>query len=307
MSPWYMHRMALNKLDQASQNLKLVRAAFIRKVFLLLSLMLFVITLMTSVPFIHRPLISFMQEENDRAVGLISINVFIFAIIYLPMAFIRKVRRSIICASILTIFTGFITSSLTAYTEAEVFLLTLVMTLAMCGLVVLFNLQTKSDFVTSGHGRLLFSALAFTVVGTGGALSIYVFKIKDIYVFIAAQCSVIFIIWLVIDLQMLIKGQRSSAEISVEDYTFTAIQLFLDMFIIFWIIWGILMVLLCILGLCMGGGHGDVPSCPSCEKIKDCDDCCGCCCCSSTTDPGRKPTADPREMTNAATITVQPM
>ncbi|KAI1701353.1 inhibitor of apoptosis-promoting bax1 domain-containing protein [Ditylenchus destructor] len=284
-----------------------VRAAFIRKVFLLLSLMLLVITLMTSVPFIHRPIMSFMQKDSEKiAVGLIAINVFIFVIIYLPMAFIRKMRSSIICASILTIFTGFITSTLTAYTEAEVFLLTLVMTFAMCGLVVLFNLQTKTDFVTSGHGRLLLSALMFAVVGTGGAVSLYVLQIKDIYVFIAAQSSVIFIAWLVIDMQMMIKGQRSSAKISPEDYTFTAIQLFLDMFIPFWIVLGLLMALLAILGLCMGGGHGDVPSCPSCKNIKDCDDCCGCCCCSST-NSGRKPAEDPRQMTNAAPITVQPM
>ncbi|KAI1695886.1 protein lifeguard 1 [Ditylenchus destructor] len=107
---------------------KSIRAGFIRKVFLSLILMLFVVAAMTSMPFIYQPLIPLIRQNVN-----LYVSIALLVIIYFSMACMSHLRRSypqnIGCASLLAIAMCFITTTISAFTEAQVVLLALAITL----------------------------------------------------------------------------------------------------------------------------------------------------------------------------------
>ncbi|KAI1731201.1 inhibitor of apoptosis-promoting bax1 domain-containing protein [Ditylenchus destructor] len=273
---------------------KSIRAGFIRKVFLLLLLMLFVVAAMTSIPFIYRPLIPFIRQNP----ALLYVSIALLVIIYFPMACVSQLRRSypqnIGCASLLVIAMGFITATVSAFTEAEVVLLALAITLVSCVTVILFTLQTSCDF-TSWTGRIIFIALVLLITGISSILSIFVLKIHYPYIIAATVSAIIFMAWFAIDIQLIIGGGR--CEISPEDYIFAAIQLFVDIMIIFWLV-------LIIVALVASDGKGGDCNCSG----SGCGSCnCSCCVTSPTQNRERQNRDQGPVLVNAAAITAQPL
>ncbi|KAI1705601.1 inhibitor of apoptosis-promoting bax1 domain-containing protein [Ditylenchus destructor] len=245
---------------------KSIRAGFIRKVFLLLILMLFVVAAMTLVPFIYRPLIPFIRQNP----ALLYVSIALLVIIYFPMAcasqLLRSYPQNIGCASLLVIAIGFITATISAFTEAEVVLLALAITFVSCVTVILFTLQTSCDF-TSWTGRIILIALIILIAGISSILSIFVLKIHYPYIIAATLSAIIFMAWFAIDIQLIIGGRRH--EISPEDYIFATIQLFVDIMIIFWLV----LIIVALVAAsdsdcnCSGGGCGSCNCSCGCDTL----------------------------------------
>lgn len=88
-NPGYMEdgsgpKMDLNFNDQS------IRAGFIRKVFILVTLMLAVVAVMTAVPFLHQPTMTFVRSSP----GIYWLSYGTFLVVYIALMCCESVRRS---------------------------------------------------------------------------------------------------------------------------------------------------------------------------------------------------------------------
>ncbi|KAI1702236.1 protein lifeguard 1 [Ditylenchus destructor] len=126
-------------------------------------------------------------------------------------------------------------------------------------------------------------------------LNTFYFRLKNpLSNIIAATVSaIIFMAWFAIDIQLIIGGRRR--EISAEDYIFATIQLFMDIMIIFWLVFIIVALVAASDGDCNCSGGG----CGSCN--------CSCGCDTLSTQNKEKKNRDHEPvLVNSAPIIAQP-
>uniref|UniRef100_A0A915Q6F9 Uncharacterized protein n=1 Tax=Setaria digitata TaxID=48799 RepID=A0A915Q6F9_9BILA len=208
-----------------------VRAAFIRKVFTLVSIMLMVVTLMTAMPFLHHDTMMFIRTNP-----LLYIMSFItFLVVFLTLTCCESVRRSfpgnLIALSVLTLAMGYMTMMLCSYHRVISVLLCLIITLVCCVGIIIFSSQTKYD-LTSMYSMVFIVGLVITCFGIVAIIASVAFHIKWLYTVYAGLAALLFMVHLAVDVQEIMGGRKY--EISPEDYIFAAIQVFLDIILIFW-------------------------------------------------------------------------
>lgn len=210
-----------------------IRAAFIRKVFLMVTIMLGVVALMTAIPFFHQPTMTFVQRTPS--VYLLSYGAFL--VVYIALMCCEGVRRSfpanIICTAILTLAIGYMTMMICARYNVVSVLLCLTITTICCGGIILFSMQTKYD-ITSMMGFVFIASMVLMVFGLVAMIGMMAFNVKWLYLVYAGLAALLFMIYLAIDVQMIMGGRKY--EISPEDHIFAAIQVFLDIVYIFWML-----------------------------------------------------------------------
>uniref|UniRef100_A0A915EAG9 Uncharacterized protein n=1 Tax=Ditylenchus dipsaci TaxID=166011 RepID=A0A915EAG9_9BILA len=210
-----------------------IRAAFIRKVFFMVSIMLAVVTVMSAIPFIHTPTKLFIQQNH----GIYLLGYFTFLVVYIALMCCEGVRRSfpsnIICTAILTLSIGYMTMVLCSVHELTPVLMCLAITCVCCGSIIIFASQTKYD-LTSMMGFMFIASMVLMVFGLVAAVSMIAFKVRFLYTIYAGLAALLFMVYLAIDIQMLMGGRKY--EISPEDHIFAAIQIFLDIVYIFWML-----------------------------------------------------------------------
>uniref|UniRef100_A0A914EAB4 Uncharacterized protein n=1 Tax=Acrobeloides nanus TaxID=290746 RepID=A0A914EAB4_9BILA len=70
------------------------------------------------------------------------------------------------------------------------------------------------------------------IIGIVAIVVLVAFNVRWLYMAYAGLSAILFMVYLAIDIQLIMGGRKY--EISPEDYIFAAIQLFLDIIIIFW-------------------------------------------------------------------------
>ncbi|KAH7724410.1 Uncharacterized protein family UPF0005 containing protein, partial [Aphelenchoides avenae] len=217
-----------------------IRQAFIRKVFFLVSIMLGVAAIMSALPFMHPPTMTFVRHNQ----ALYWISYVTFFVIYLVLMCFESVRRSfpanLICTAILTLSIGYMTMMITAFHQIEVVMLALVITTLCCGSIIIFAMQTKYD-ITSMMGFMFIASMVLMMFGLVTMVSMLFFRVTFLYLIYAGLSALLFMVYLAIDIQMIMGGRKF--EISPEDHIFAAIQIFLDIIYIFWTILSILGIL----------------------------------------------------------------
>ncbi|KAJ9597683.1 hypothetical protein L9F63_011461, partial [Diploptera punctata] len=158
--------------DQFSSSFsnKKIRAAFIRRVYTLLTLMLVVVSAMCALFMFVPPLKEFMHKYW----WLVFIATFIYIGLVITLVCFQDIRRksplNIILLAIFTFISGFILAFLTSYYDVLTVLMALGTTVGLCLLITLFACQTKVDI--TGWGAYLsiillsffiFSLIAFII------------------------------------------------------------------------------------------------------------------------------------------------
>uniref|UniRef100_A0A1I7ZQZ0 Protein lifeguard 1-like n=1 Tax=Steinernema glaseri TaxID=37863 RepID=A0A1I7ZQZ0_9BILA len=219
--------------DNLSFSDQTIRAAFVRKVFTLVAIMLGVVAVMSAMPFIHHPIKSFVHQ--NMALYWVSYGVFLG--VYIALMCCESVRRSfpsnLIMTAILTLAIGYMTMMLCSVYDIVSVLLTLIITTVCCASIIVFAATTKKD-LTSMLGVMFILSMVLFLFGLVAVMSVYIFKVKFLYTIYAGLAALLFMFYLAIDIQMIMGGRKY--EISPEDHIFAAIQIFLDIIYIFWML-----------------------------------------------------------------------
>jgi len=160
-----------------------------------------------------------------------------FLVVYIALVCCEGVRRSfpsnLICTAILTLAIGYMTMMITSLHRIESVALCLIITAVCCGTIVLFASQTKYD-LTSMIGYVFIFSMVLMIFGLVAIISMVFFKVRFLYLIYAGLAALLFMFYLAIDVQMIMGGRKF--EISPEDHIFAAIQIFLDIIYIFWML-----------------------------------------------------------------------
>uniref|UniRef100_A0AC34Q284 Uncharacterized protein n=1 Tax=Panagrolaimus sp. JU765 TaxID=591449 RepID=A0AC34Q284_9BILA len=83
-------------------------------------------------------------------------------------------------------------------------------------------------------GFLLDASMVVFVFGIVAVISIVVFKVRWLYTLYAGIASLLFMFYLAYDIQMMVGGKKYAYD--PEDYIVAAIQFFLDIINLFWLL-----------------------------------------------------------------------
>uniref|UniRef100_A0A0R3RZK9 Protein lifeguard 3 n=1 Tax=Elaeophora elaphi TaxID=1147741 RepID=A0A0R3RZK9_9BILA len=239
-----------------------IRAAFVRKVFILVGIMylairienavitfgtaverkrideqlfypLTVVTLMTTIPFLHHGTMTFVRTTPS----LYFASYVIFLVVYVTLMCCEGVRRSfpgnLVALSILTLSIGYMTMMFCSYHKTVSVLLCLTITVVCCAGIIIFSSQTKYD-LTSMYGMVFIVSTVVLAFGIIAIIAAVVFHVTWLYTVYAGLAALLFMIYLAMDVQAIMGGRKH--EISPEDYIFAAVQVFLDIVYIFWML-----------------------------------------------------------------------
>ncbi|TKR60743.1 hypothetical protein L596_027941 [Steinernema carpocapsae] len=237
MNEAYVESGAGGPKDNLSFSDQTIRAAFIRKVFTMVAIMLGVVAIMTAVPFMHQPVKSYIR--HNAALYWVSYGTFL--VVYIALMCCESVRRSfpsnLIMTGLLTISIGYMTMMICSMHDIVSVLLTLIITTICCGSIIIFASTTKRD-LTSMMGVMFILSMVLMIFGIVAMMSVFIFHVRWLYTVYSGLAALVFMFYLAIDIQMIMGGRKF--ELSPEDHIFAAIQIFLDIIYIFWMLLSLL-------------------------------------------------------------------
>ncbi|XP_062255776.1 fas apoptotic inhibitory molecule 2b isoform X2 [Platichthys flesus] len=209
---------------------KNIRRTFIRKVYAILMVQLFVSVAIVSLFTFCAPVRYYIQTHP----GLYMASYMMFLCTYIALSCCGNLRRqfptNIILLVIFTLSISFMMGFVSSFYNTKSVMLCLGITALVCLSVTIFSFQSKID-VTSCQGVLfslcmvmLLCAIAMSIVVPFG----YVPWLHALYAVIGA---ILFTLFLAFDTQMLLGNKRYS--ISPEEYVFATLSLYLDIIYLF--------------------------------------------------------------------------
>jgi len=205
-----------------------IRHAFVKKVFGILALMILVTTGIVAV-FVFNERVQEWSDPQTNAAPFISAIV-IYLVVAISLACCTDVRRkyplNYIFLSILTLSTSYMLGVVCAGYKADSVVLTGGICAVACGSLVIFAMTTTIDF-TRFLGMLCLMVWVLILWGFIWFIPRYSVSEK-LYALLGC---VIFMLFLIIDVQLIVGGHRLS--ISPEEYVFAAMQIYLDIVNIF--------------------------------------------------------------------------
>ncbi|XP_069509762.1 protein lifeguard 2 [Ambystoma mexicanum] len=207
-----------------------IRRIFIRKVYTILMIQLFVTVAIVALFTFCDPVKEYVQSNPAWYWASYAV----FFVTYLILACCSGPRRyfpwNLILLSIFTISLAYLTGMLSSYFDTKSVLLCLGITALVCLSITIFSFQTKFDF-TSCQGVLFVLVMVLFFSGILLAVIIpfqYVPWLQAIYAVLGA---IVFTMFLAFDTQLLMGSRRYS--ISPEEYIFGALNIYLDIVYIF--------------------------------------------------------------------------
>ncbi|GMT09473.1 hypothetical protein PFISCL1PPCAC_770, partial [Pristionchus fissidentatus] len=217
-----------------------IRAAFIRKVFGLVTLMLLVVVAECSVAV-------FVDSVNDwlkTNSGLIAMgcSCAVFFILYFIIICVPPARKSfpinIILAFLivrnLQIFAGslgFLVAQLCAYFTLDSIILCVGLLVASVASIALFSCQTRFDMMNCAGMAILLSMYLFWIAIFSCGYMFWWYNPYWLNIVWSVLACTLFMLYLAIDIQLIMGGRRHS--ISPEEYVIAAVQIFIDVVYIF--------------------------------------------------------------------------
>ncbi|KAK2844479.1 hypothetical protein Q5P01_011138 [Channa striata] len=218
---------------------KIIRRAFIRKVFMVLTTQLMVTFAFVAIFTFVEPVKRFVAVNFWTY--LVSYAVFFVSLCVISCC--GSVRRrhpwNLVALSILTLSMSYMVGMIASYHDTDSVIMAVGITAIVCFTVVIFSLQTKYDF-TSCHG-VLFVCLIVLFVFSILCIIIHDRILNIVY---AGLGALLFTCFLAFDTQLLL-GNKELA-LSPEEYIFAALHLYTDVINIF-------IYILSILGNARGG------------------------------------------------------
>lgn len=205
---------------------KIIRQAFIRKVFMVLTLQLMVTFSFVAVfTFVHE---AKQFVRHHPWTYYVSYAIFFVSLIVLTCCgdFRRKHPWNLIALSILTLSMSYMVGMIASFYDTDSVVMAVGITAVVCFTVVLFSLQSKYDF-TSCRG-VLFVCLIVLILFS--ILCIFI-RNRILHIVYASVGALLFTCFLAVDTQMLL-GNKQLA-LSPEEYIFAALNLYTDIINIF--------------------------------------------------------------------------
>ncbi|MBN3298935.1 protein lifeguard 1 [Amia ocellicauda] len=205
---------------------KSIRQAFIRKVFM-------VLTVQLTVTFAFVTVFTFVTEaklfvRKHPWTYYVSYAIFCVSLIALSCCgeFRRKHPWNLVALSILTMSLSYMVGMIASFYDTDSVVMAVGITAVVCFTVVLFSLQTKYDF-TSCFG-VLFVCLIVLILFS--ILCIFI-RNRILHIVYASLGALLFTCFLAVDTQLLL-GNKQMA-LSPEEYVFAALNLYTDIINIF--------------------------------------------------------------------------
>lgn len=205
-----------------------LRHAFIKKVMGIVLLLLIVTFFVALSPLIFN--INFPINK-----GLLLSLAFIHFIVGCVFALADNIKRNYPLNIILVFSYAFLTGVILLHIilfvkNKEIVWIALLFTIISCGILILFAFQTKYDF-TKWLGVLTYALIILFVLSIISLIISFFVKIKIISLIISLVSCMLFMMFLVLDMQMVIGGGRY--EYSQEDYIDAAISIYLNIITIY--------------------------------------------------------------------------
>lgn len=224
------------KYDGVGFSSKSIRAGFIRKVFFLVTIMLLVVTGITAFFTFHQGAKHFVRYTTGGQI-LYWCSYGTFMVTYLTLMCCEGVRRkhpiNLVLTAMLTLSIGYMTAMIAARYDTMIVVMTAGITCICCASIIVFASQTKYDF-TGCMGIMFVISMVMMVFGFIAILVAIFAKSMIMYLIYAGIMSLVFMVYLAIDIQMIVGGKKH--EISPEDHIYAAIQVFIDIIYIFWML-----------------------------------------------------------------------
>ncbi|XP_015274224.1 PREDICTED: protein lifeguard 2 [Gekko japonicus] len=209
---------------------KNVRRVFIRKVYTILMVQLFVTVGIVALFTFCEPVKGYIQSNPAWYWASYAV----FFITYLSAAFCLIHRRhypwNLILLSIFTLSMAYLTGMLSSYYNTMSVLLCLGITALVCLSVTIFSFQTKYDF-TSCQGVLFVMLMVLFFSGIILAIMLPFQYVPWLHAIYAVLGAIVFTMFLAFDTQLLMGNRRYA--MSPEEYVFGALNIYLDIVYIF--------------------------------------------------------------------------
>ncbi|XP_030645226.1 glutamate receptor, ionotropic, N-methyl D-aspartate-associated protein 1a (glutamate binding) [Chanos chanos] len=205
---------------------KTIRQAFIRKVFMVLTVQLMVTFSFVAVfTFVHDVKV-FVRQNNWTY--YVSYAIFFVSLIVLSCCgdFRRKHPWNLVALSILTLSLSYMVGMIASFYDTDTVIMAVGITAVVCFTVVLFSLQSKYDF-TSCRGVLFVCLIVLLLFSL---LCIFI-RNKILHIVYASLGALLFTCFLAVDTQLLLGNKKLA--LSPEEYIFAALNLYTDIINIF--------------------------------------------------------------------------
>ncbi|XP_067112219.1 glutamate receptor, ionotropic, N-methyl D-aspartate-associated protein 1a (glutamate binding) [Osmerus mordax] len=205
---------------------KTIRQAFIRKVFMVLTVQLMVTTSFVAVfTFVDD---AKMFVRRNPWTYYVSYAIFFVSLIVLSCCgdFRRKHPWNLVALSILTLSLSYMVGMIASFYDTETVIMAVGITSVVCFTVVLFSLQSKYDF-TSCRGVLFVCLIVLLLFSI---LCIFI-RHRILHIVYASLGALLFTCFLAVDTQLLLGNKKLA--LSPEEYIFAALNLYTDIINIF--------------------------------------------------------------------------
>uniref|UniRef100_A0A3B1K3T2 Glutamate receptor, ionotropic, N-methyl D-aspartate-associated protein 1a (glutamate binding) n=1 Tax=Astyanax mexicanus TaxID=7994 RepID=A0A3B1K3T2_ASTMX len=205
---------------------KSIRQAFIRKVFMVLTVQLMVTFSFVAVFTFSNDVKLFVRQ--NRWTYYVSYVVFFVSLIALSCCgeFRRKHPWNLVALSILTLSLSYMVGMIASFYNTDSVIIAVGITSVVCFSVVIFSLQSKYDF-TSCRG-VLFVCLIVLILFSFLCM---VIRHKILHIVYASLGALLFTCFLAVDTQLLLGNKKLA--LSPEEYIFAALNLYTDIINIF--------------------------------------------------------------------------
>lgn len=206
---------------------QLIRKAFIKKVYFILSIQLLITVGIISIFVLIEDLQNFVAERP----ALILIAMFVTLATMSALACCSNVRREVpinyMCLGWFTVAEAFLLGVISSIYDPYVVLIAVGLTAAICLALTIFAMQTKYDFTVMA-GFLL----VCLIVGLIFSLLMIFFHNRILQIIYGSLGVILFSMYLIFDTQLMLGGQHQYS-IGPDEYVFAALNLYVDVVQIF--------------------------------------------------------------------------
>lgn len=203
-----------------------IRLGFIRKVYGILSIQLFITTLFCLLAMTSLSLKLFMLNHKGVMLFMLTLVIILPILIVCFPGIMRQVPQNYIILLAFIVGESYFVGYICAYTKPEVVFMAAAMTFVMVLSLTFYAIKTNTDITMQGGLFFILSAALFLFV-------IFSFFIRNSFfmVIIALLCVILFSFYIIYDTQI-IMGNRQEM-IQVDDYILGAFMLYTDIISLF--------------------------------------------------------------------------
>ncbi|CAL8089486.1 unnamed protein product [Orchesella dallaii] len=207
---------------------KTIRRAFIRKVYGILSVQLLLTASIIALFSLHDGVKAFVQRSTALALCSYIAAIILLLVIGCCEGVRRKSPHNVILLGLFTLTYGFVIGVISSLYEPQAVVLAAIITTVITVGLTVFAFQTKIDFTVLG-GILFCCVLVMFIFGIIMMFLPHIPIAKKIY---ACLGALLFSVYLIYDTQLMIGGNHKYS-ISPEEYVFAALNIYMDIIMIF--------------------------------------------------------------------------